>query len=198
MKKFLVPIIVIVGIIVVAAMIIMPKYNSFVQLDEEVNQKEAQIETQLQRRGELIPNLVSTVQGYASHEKEIFTEVAEARSKLAGANGVEEMSEANDEMTSALSRLLAVAENYPELQASEQFTGLRDELAGTENRIAVARNDYNTAVQEFNRQTRTFPSNIIATIFNFDKKPYFEADANVKNAPKVDFNTNQEDNSGED
>ncbi|CAD2073711.1 LemA family protein [Phocicoccus pinnipedialis] len=198
MKKFLLPILVIVGIIIIAAMILMPKYNSFVQLDEEVNQKEAQIETQLQRRGELIPNLVNTVKGYASHEKEIFTDIADARAKLAGASGVEEMSAANDEMTSALSRLLAIAENYPELKASEQFTGLRDELAGTENRIAVARNDYNTAVQEFNRQTRTFPNNIIATIFNFDKKPYFEADANVKNTPEVDFNTNQEDNSGED
>lgn len=199
MKKYLIPIGVVVALIIIVAIMIVPRYNSLVNLDEEVNQKESQIETQLQRRGDLIPNLVSTVQGYASHEEEIFTDIADARSKLSGATGsgnVEELAEANNEMTGALSRLLAISENYPDLQASEQFTGLRDELAGAENRIAVARQDYNTAVQDYNRNTRTFPGNIIAGIFNFDEKAYFEADESAQDVPDVDFNTNQDDSDG--
>lgn len=196
MKKFLIPIGVLIAVIVIIAIMIVPRYNSLVNLDEEVNQKESQIDTQLQRRGDLIPNLVSTVQGYASHEEEIFTDIAEARSRLSGAEGVEETAEANNEMTSALSRLLAISENYPDLQASEQFTGLRDELAGAENRIAVARQDYNTAVQEYNRNTRTFPGNLIAGIFNFEDKPYFEADESAQDVPEVEFNTNQDDTDG--
>lgn len=197
MKKYLIPIGVLVAVIVIVLIMIVPRYNSLVNLDEEVNGKQSQIETQLQRRGDLIPNLVNTVQGYASHEEEVFTDIAEARSKIASSEGnVEDMAEANNEMTSALSRLLAISENYPELQASEQFTGLRDELAGAENRIAVARQDYNTAVQEYNRNTRTFPGNIIAGIFNFDEKPYFEADDSAQDAPEVDFNTNQDDEDG--
>lgn len=102
------------------------------------------------------------------------------------------MAEANNEMTSALSRLLAISENYPDLQASEQFTGLRDELAGAENRIAVARQDYNTAVQEFNRNTRTFPGNVVAGMFGFSEKPYFEADETSRDVPEVEFNTDQD------
>lgn len=197
MNKILIPIIVsvafLVGLAILAIVLLVPKYNEFVNLDEEVNQKFAQIETVLERRGDLIPNLVSTVQGYASHEREIFTEVADARSRLSGAEGVEEVSEANNQMTSALSRLLAIQENYPELRADEQFTGLRDELAGAENRIAVARQDYNTAVQDYNRNTRTFPGNIIAGFFNFNEKDYFEASETSREVPEVDFNTNQED-----
>jgi LemA protein len=192
MKKYLIPIGVLAGIIIIAAIIIAPRYNSLVNLDEEVNQQESNIDTQLQRRNDLIPNLVNTVEGYASHEEEIFTEVAEARSQVANAGSVEEMSEANDQMNSALSRLLAVAEDYPDLQASEQFTGLRDELAGAENRIAVARQDYNSSVGEYNRNTRTFPGNIIATLFNFDDKSYFEADDSANEVPDVDFNSDDD------
>jgi LemA protein len=192
MRKLLIPLGIIVGFFIILAIIFAPKYNQFVNLEEEVNQKEAQIETQLQRRGDLIPNLVNTVQGYASHEEEIFTDIADARSRLSGAGNVEEMAEANNEMTSALSRLLAISENYPDLQASEQFTGLRDELAGAENRIAVARQDYNTAVQEFNRNTRTFPGNMVAGMFGFSEKPYFEADETSRDVPEVEFNTDQD------
>lgn len=192
MKKYIIPIGVLLGIFIVAAIIIAPRYNSLVNLDEEVNQEESNVDTQLQRRNDLIPNLVSTVEGYASHEEEIFTEVAEARSQIANAGDVEEMSEANDQMNSALSRLLAVAEDYPDLQASEQFTGLRDELAGAENRIAVARQDYNTAVGEYNRNTRTFPGNMIAGLFNFEDKPYFEADESANEVPDVDFNSDDD------
>ncbi|WP_342387228.1 LemA family protein [Salinicoccus bachuensis] len=192
MRKILIPLGVIVGFFIILAIIFAPKYNQFVNLEEEVNQKESQIETQLQRRGDLIPNLVSTVQGYASHEEEIFTDIAEARSRLSGAQNVEEMAEADNEVRSALSRLLAISENYPDLQASEQFTGLRDELAGAENRIAVARQDYNTAVQEYNRNTRTFPGNMVAGLFGFDEKPYFEADESSRDVPEVEFNTEQD------
>jgi LemA protein len=192
MRKLLIPLGIIVGFFIILAIIFAPKYNQFVNLEEEVNQKEAQIETQLQRRGDLIPNLVNTVQGYASHEEEIFTDIADARSRLSGAGNVEEMAEANNEMTSALSRLLAISENYPDLQASEQFTGLRDELAGAENRIAVARQDYNTAVQEFNKNTRTFPGNMVAGMFGFSEKPYFEADETSRDVPEVEFNTDQD------
>lgn len=196
MKKYLIPLGIVVGLFVIGAIIFAPKYNQFVTLDEEVNNQESQIETQLQRRGDLIPNLVNTVQGYASHEEEIFTDIADARSRLSGAANVEEMAEANDEMTSALSRLLAISENYPDLKADKQFTGLRDELAGAENRIAVARQDYNDAVSEYNRNTRTFPGNIIAGLFDFDKKDYFEADDSSSEVPGVDFNTEQ-DSTGE-
>ncbi|WP_271399827.1 LemA family protein [Salinicoccus roseus] len=192
MRKLLIPLGIIVGFFIILAIIFAPKYNQFVNLEEEVNQKEAQIETQLQRRGDLIPNLVNTVQGYASHEEEIFTDIADARSRLSGAGNVEEMAEANNEMTSALSRLLAISENYPDLQASEQFTGLRDELAGAENRIAVARQDYNTAVQEFNRNTKSFPGNMVAGMFGFSEKPYFEADETSRDVPEVEFNTDQD------
>lgn len=174
MKKYLIPVGIIAGLFVIAALIFAPKYNQFVNLDEEVNKQESQkqesqIETQLQRRADLIPNLVNTVQGYASHEEEVFTDIADPRSQLSGAQNVEEIAEANNEVTSALSRLIAIPENYPDLKASEQFTGLRDELAGAENRIAVARQDYNTAVSEFNRNTRTFPGNIIAGLFGFNE-----------------------------
>ncbi|MFB9859697.1 LemA family protein [Salinicoccus siamensis] len=193
MKKLLIPLTIIIGLFVILALIFAPKYNQFVNLEEEVNQQKSQIETQLQRRGDLIPNLVSTVQGYASHEEEIFTDIAEARSKLSGSENVEEMAEANNDMTSALSRLLAISENYPDLKADSQFTGLRDELAGAENRIAVARKDYNEAVQEYNKNTRTFPGNMVAGILGFNEKPYFEAEESSKEVPEIEFNTEQDD-----
>ncbi|GAA3724007.1 LemA family protein [Salinicoccus jeotgali] len=193
MKKLLIPLSIIIGLFIILALIFAPKYNQFVNLEEEVNQQESQIETQLQRRGDLIPNLVSTVQGYASHEEEIFTDIAEARSKLSGSENVEEMAEANNDMTSALSRLLAISENYPDLKADSQFTGLRDELAGAENRIAVARKDYNEAVQEYNKNTRTFPGNMVAGILGFNEKPYFEAEESSKEVPEIEFNTEQDD-----
>ncbi|GAB3061352.1 LemA family protein [Salinicoccus sesuvii] len=192
MKKLLIPLGVIIGFFIILAMIFAPKYNQFIGLEEQVNQQESQIETQLQRRGDLIPNLVNTVQGYASQEQEIFTDIAEARSRLSGAQGVEEMAEANGEVTSALSRLIAISEDYPDLQASTQFTGLRDELAGAENRIAVARQDYNASVQEYNQNTRRFPGNVIAGLFNFNEKPYFKADDSAREVPEVDFNTEQD------
>lgn len=197
MKKLFIPIVVIVGLVLVigiaALILIVPKYNQFIDLDEDVNSQYAQIETQLERRNDLIPNIVSTVQGYADHESEIFEAVAEARTDIGNASNVDELSEANDNMTSALSRLIALQENYPDLKADTQFTGLRDELAGTENRIAVARQDYNGSVQEFNRNTRAFPGNLVAGVFGFDEKEYFEASEESREVPEVDFNTDQDD-----
>jgi LemA protein len=152
-----------------------------------VNEKWGQVQNVLQRRGDLIPNLVQTVKGYAAHEKEVFEYVAAARAKLAGARTPEDAMKANTEVTSALSRLLVVVENYPQLKADQTFIRLMDELAGAENRIAVERMRYNTAVGDFNTAIRVFPSNLIAGAAGFRAKPFFEAETAMKEAPKVDF-----------
>lgn len=187
MKKYLAPLIVLVGVIIIIGLFMIGPYNRLVGLEEESEKSLSNIDNQLQRRVDLIPNLVNTVKGYTDHEEKVFQDVSDARSKLANAGTPEEKAEANSEVNSALSRLLAISENYPDLKADKQFTGLRDELAGTENRIAVARNDYNDSINEYNQATRKFPSSIIASIFNFDKKEYFQAEGEAKEAPKVDF-----------
>jgi len=162
-------------------------YNNLVTRDEEVKEAWAQVETQLQRRLDLIPNLVETVKGYASQEKEVFIKVTEARSKVAGAGTIPEKIDANNELTSALSRLLVVVEQYPELKSNQNFIRLQDELAGTENRIAVARRRYNEAVKTYNVAIRKFPSNLIAKAFNFEKASFFEAPKEAAEPPKVKF-----------
>ncbi|MBQ5152077.1 LemA family protein [Macrococcoides caseolyticum] len=192
MKKLLVPVIgLIVLLLVIGSMLIGP-YNKLVDLDTEVEKSQAKIDTQLQRRLDLIPNLVETVKGYAKHEEKVFKDVSDARAKLAGANTMEEKAEANAQVSSALSRLIAIQENYPELKADTQFTGLRDELAGTENRIAVARNDYNDVVTEYNKVVKRFPGSIVAGLFGFEKKEFFKADSAAKDAPNVDFNSDKD------
>ncbi|MDE0583356.1 MULTISPECIES: LemA family protein [Planococcus] len=192
MKKLLIPLLLVVGLIVVAIAVFGSSYNNFVQLEEDVNQSYAQLESQLQRRLDLIPNLVETVKGFADQEQEVIDSVTEARSSMANAGSVEEQAEADAELSGALSRLLVVVENYPEIRSSENFQQLSDELAGTENRIAVARQDYNGSVTEFNREVRSFPGNMVAGIFGFDEKEYFEADAGAEDAPDVDFGTDEE------
>ncbi len=192
MKKTLIPIIGVIAIVALVAAMIVPSYNGFVNLEEDVNQSYAQIENQLQRRLDLIPNLVETVKGFANQEQEVISSITEARSKLAGANTVQEQANADAELSGALSRLLVVVENYPDLKSSENFQQLSDELAGTENRIAVARQDYNGSVTEFNRKVRSFPGNMIAGVFGFDEKEYFEADPDAIDAPEVDFGTDEE------
>lgn len=192
MRKLLIPIIIVIALIAIVAAILVPSYNGFVQLEEDVNQSYAQIENQLQRRLDLIPNLVETVKGFADQEQGVIDSVTEARSNLAGAEGVSEQAEADAELSGALSRLLVVVENYPEIRSSENFQQLSDELAGTENRIAVARQDYNATVSEFNRKARSFPGNMIAGIFGFDEKEYFEADPDASEAPEVDFGTDED------
>ena len=165
--------------------------NSLVSLKEEVEMQQSQIETTLQRRSDLIPNLVATVKGYANHEEKVFTEIAEARSKLAGSiksGDMKSISEANDTLDFALSRLLAISENYPDLKASEQFIALQDELAGTENRISVARQHYNEKVNTYNTEVQKFPTSIVAGVSGYYPLQYFEADEAAKEVPKVDFN----------
>ena len=163
-------------------------YNSLVGYQESVNKQSSNISTQLQRRADLIPNLVNTVKGYAAHESEIMNNLSESRSKLAGAATMEEKAEANSELTNAISRLLVVVENYPNLKADSQFTSLMDELSGTENRIAVARKDYNEAVKAYNQKIKTFPTVIFANVFGFSQAEYFQADENSKTTPQVSFN----------
>jgi LemA protein len=163
------------------------RYNSFVRANEAIDGAWAQVENVLQRRADLIPNLVETVKGYAAHETAIFTAVAEARSKLLAAKGPAEAAEANAGMTSALGRLLAISEQYPDLKANENFVRLQDELAGTENRIAVERKRYNDAVLAYNSSIKQFPGNALAGLFGFDKRDYFEAEPQAKEVPKVKF-----------
>ena len=191
MKKGYMGIGIIIAVIVVLGIMLMSSYNGFVNSEENVNQSYAQIETQLQRRLDLIPNLVNTVKGYASHEKEVLTQISDARARLAGANTPEEEATANTELTGALSRLLVVVENYPNLKADQQFTQLMDELSGTENRIAVARKDYNDEVALYNKKVKRFPGAVVASITGFDEKEYFNADPSAQEAPKVEFGGNQ-------
>lgn len=180
-------------ILIIAAVIIIPilsgigTYNSLVTGREDVNSKLSQIDNQLQRRNDLIPNLVNTVKGYASHEKEIFEGIANARSALLGAKSVKDKSEADAQLTAGLGRLFAIAENYPTLKADGSFIRLQDELAGTENRIAVARKDYNDAAKIYNTKATKFPAVIFANMLGFQKFDYFEAAAGAKEVPKVTF-----------
>jgi len=162
-------------------------YNTLVSLDEGVKEAWAQVETQLQRRYDLIPNYVETVKGYAKQEKEVFIKVTEARSRVGQAQTIPDKIEANNELTSALSRLLVVVEQYPELKSNQNFLRLQDELAGTENRIAVARRRYNEAVKTYNVAVRSFPQNLVAKMFSFEKATFFEAPEAAKAPPKVEF-----------
>ncbi|MEA4883175.1 MAG: LemA family protein [Clostridia bacterium] len=161
--------------------------NSMVTSEENVNGAWAEVQNQLQRRYDLIPNLVETVKGYAAHEEGVFSAIAEARAKMGGARTVEETNEAVGQMEGALSRLLMVVENYPQLKADAAFKDLMYELAGTENRIAVARQRYNGAVQSFNVKIRTFPNSIVAGMKGLTPKTMFEAQPGATTAPQVKF-----------
>ncbi len=162
-------------------------YNKFTTQEEAIKAQWGQVQNQLQRRNDLIPNLVETVKGYAQHEESVYREIAESRSRLLAAKSPEETIQAANQQTSALGRLLAIVENYPQLRANEQFNRMMDELAGTENRIAVERMRYNERVQEYNTTRRRFPSNVTAKMFGFKEYPYYEAPATSQQAPKVNF-----------
>lgn len=162
-------------------------YNQFVTLDEAIKSSWAQVENQLQRRYDLIPNLVETVKGYAKHEKDLLVEVTNARARVGGAQTVPDKISANNELSGALSRLLVVVERYPDLKANQNFLRLQDELAGTENRISVERRRYNEAVQTYNVAIRSFPANLLAGLYGFEKAAFFEAPAAAKAAPAVKF-----------
>lgn len=163
--------------------------NQLVSLEENIDAAWAEIDNQLQRRSDLIPNLVETVKGFAAQEEEVFTNIADARAKLAGAGSVQETAEGYNELQGALSRLLVVVENYPELKSNENFIRLQDELAGTENRLAVARKRYNETVQQFNRRIRMFPGSIIAGMLGMEKQDYFEIEESARELPDVDFDS---------
>lgn len=184
----------IIGVILVLAIMIGGYFistgNSIVNKYEEVNLQKSQIEVSLQKRADLIPNLVATVKGYAAHEEKVFSEVAEARSKLAGSiqsGDVNQMSEANSNLSSALSRLLVITENYPELKADTQFIQLQSQLTSCENEISNARSKYNDSVKTFNAMIKRFPTSIVASMRGYSDFDYFKADEGSQKAPVVDF-----------
>jgi LemA protein len=181
----LIALIVVVGLVVIAIGMYVRVTNHLVTLDEGVKSAWAQIETALQRRLDLIPNLVETVKGYATHEEDVLIGVTKARASVAGAGSPEEKIAANNQLTSALSRLMVVVEKYPDLKANTNFLALQDELAGTENRIAVERRRYNEAAQTFNLTRRSIPYNFFTA--KYKEAPYFQADEAAKAAPKVKF-----------
>lgn len=186
-KTILIVVALLVLLIVIPYSYLKGTYNSLVTMDETVKGAWAQVENQLQRRYDLIPNYVETVKGYAAHEKEVFVKVTEARSKVAGAANISEKMQANNQLSSALSRLMVVVERYPELKANTNFIRLQDELAGTENRIAVERRRFNETVKVYNIKIRSFPTNIIAGMFGFEKATFFEVPKERQEAPKVKF-----------
>ena len=181
------------GILIVVAVVLIVVavigiYNRLVVLRNRVDDSWAQIDVQLKRRYDLIPNLVETVKGYASHEKELFERVTEARANAINASGVAKQAEAENMLSSTLKSLFAVAENYPDLKASQNFMMLQEELSGTESKIAYARQFYNDTVMKLNTKTETFPSNMIASTFGFSKREYFEIKEEAEREPvKVDF-----------
>jgi LemA protein len=181
------PLAIIGGLVLILALVGVSKYNGLVTRRENVNTAWAQVQNVLQRRADLIPNLVNTVKGYAAHEKEIFEHIADARAKLSGAKTPAEATAAENQLDSALSRLMVIVENYPQLKANDNFIRLQDELAGTENRISVERMRYNEVVRDYNQSLRTFPNSMFAGIFGFHTKDYFEADAKAQTVPEVKF-----------
>lgn len=177
----------IIGIVAILGLSAVGTYNGLVTSREAVTTEAANIDTYLQRRADLIPNLVNTVKGFTSHENEIIDKITSARENLLNANTTEEKLAANNELTKDLNALMVIVENYPDIKSSENFIALQDELSGTENRIATARKDYNEAAKSYNTKLQSFPTNIIAGMFNFEKVDYFEADESSKDVPVVDF-----------
>jgi LemA protein len=182
---------VILGAIVLVAVVVggtfVSKWNQLVTMDTDIKAKWAQVDNQLQRRNDLIPNLVETVKGFAAQEKSIMESIANARAKMAGAGSVQDRIAASNELSSALGRLLVVVENYPQLKSNVTFTRLMDELAGTENRLSVERKRYNDSVQIYNTTIRQFPDNIIAPMLGFKEQPFFQVPEAARQAPQVKF-----------
>lgn len=187
LRKSTVSVLVIGALVVILFLAAISSYNGLVSSETKVDSAYSEIDNQLQRRYDLIPNLVNTVKGYAEHEKEVMQEIASAREKLGSAGTLQDKANADAELTGALNRLLVVVENYPNLKADAEFTRLMDELAGTENRIAVARRDYNSAAETYNVKIRKYPTAIFAGLFGFDKKEFFRAQEGADQAPEVKF-----------
>ncbi len=186
MKKFIIPIVIIIIILAIVGGFV-GIYNNMVAADQEVAKYASNIDTELQRRNDLIPNLIATVKGYAKHEEGIFTAISDARAQMMSASNMAESATADAAMSSALSRLLAIVENYPDLKANQSFIDLQTQLEGTENRIKVARNNYNDSVQNFNTMVKKFPYNILAGVFGFEAKDFFQAVEGSENVPQVNF-----------
>lgn len=191
MKKGLIILLIVLGVILIIGFSmfgwVRGTYNSMVTMDEGVNAAWAQVENVLQRRYDLIPNLVETVRGYASHEEGVLTAVTEARAQVGGAANQEQRIDAENNLTGALSRLLLVVENYPDLKANQNFIMLQDQLEGTENRISVERGRYNEAVRQYNQYIRQFPQNTLAGMFGFGQREFFQATEGAQEAPQVQF-----------
>ncbi|MGI5950063.1 LemA family protein [Peptoniphilus sp.] len=178
---------IVIAVVVILAIFFGGQWNKLVKIDEDVNASWAQVQNQVKRRADLIPNLVETVKGYATHERETFEEITKARAGIADAKSPKELAEANDELTQAIGRLNVVVENYPELKANQNFLDLQAQLEGTENRIATERMRYNETVQTYNQYVRRFPTNIIAKMMGFDTREYFEVSEKDQQTPEVKF-----------
>lgn len=183
-KKYL---IIVIALIVIVGGMIVPKYNKLVALDNNVDAQYAQVQVVVKRRADLIPNLVNTVKGYATHEEETFENVAKARAGIDSATNIEELSKANNELTRALGSMNVVAERYPELKANDNFMGLQSQLEGSENRISIERQRYNETIKEYNNTVRSFPMNIFAKMLGFEKKAFFEISEQDMETPEVNF-----------
>ena len=187
-KKGLIVLVAVIAIIVILGASLAGAYNGFVEKEEALESAQSQVQINLQRRADLIPNFVNTVKGYSDYESATYLAVTEARSKVADADDVDEQQAASNELDSAISIWVnAVTEAYPELKADAQYRALQDELAGSENRIATARRDYNKVAEEYNKSVRRFPGSILAAIFDFEKADYFEADEGASSVPQVTF-----------
>lgn len=178
---------VVLGLVVLVGLYLVFQYNGLVRLRNSIESAWAQIDVQLQRRYDLIPNLVETVKGYAAHEKQVLENVTQARNAAINAQGVAEQAKAETGFTAALKSLFAVAEAYPDLKANQNFLALQEELSGTEGRIAYARQFYNDVVQRYNNKVQAFPSNLVANLFRFKEREYFEADDTSRPPVKVEF-----------
>ena len=177
-------------ILLIVAIVVFPLigiYNNIVNLEQNVNAKSSNIDTNLQRRSDLIPNLVQTVKGYAVQEKTIFTDIAAQRAKLAGAQSIPDKAKADSQLSGSLNKLIAIVENYPQLKSDQNFRDLSVALEGTENRIAIARQDYNSSVTLYNSALKRFPNSIISGAFGFSQKPFYKAAEGSQIVPKVNF-----------
>ncbi len=187
MKKGTIIGIVIAAVVLILGVTLVGGYNDLVEKSENVENKYSDISVQLERRADLIPNLISTVKGYMKHEEKVIESVTSARENLVNAKSLTDKAKANEELTVSLNNLIALVENYPDLKSNTNFINLSDELAGTENRIAASRKDYNNTVSEYNKAIKRFPKNILASILNFEKKEYFEAKESASEVPNVSF-----------
>ena len=187
MKKGSIVGLVVLGIVIVLGIFMVSNYNTMKVARENVDTKLSDVDVYLQRRADLIPNLVSTVKGYVQHEEKVISDITTARENLVNAKSMPEKANANQELSNAINALMVVVENYPDLKANTNFINLQDELAGTENRISTARRDYNDAVKSYNSLIIKFPNNILASMFKFEKAEYFKADEGKTEVPNVEF-----------